>query len=212
MTTVRVLIADDHPPTRAGVRWALEHDSEFVVCAEVANAPDAVAQSRELKPDVALLDIHMPGGGIVAAAEIAMASPETAVVMLTVSRDDGDLFAALRAGARGYLLKDIDPSRLPRALQGVLCGEAALPRGLVAHLIDEFRNRDTASSRRHGLLATLTEREWEVLKLMQEGRSTSEIAAQMFVTPVTVRTHVSAILRKLRVSDRAAAVRFAASG
>lgn len=212
MTTARVLIADDHPPTRTGVRWALEHDGEFAVCAEVANATDAVESARKLKPEIALLDIHMPGGGINAAAQIAEAAPETAVVMLTVSRDDADLFAALRAGARGYLLKDIDPARLPMALRGVLSGEAALPRGLVAHLIDEFRSRDSVSGRRAGLLATLTEREWEVLTLMQEGLPTTEMAARMFVTPVTVRTHVSAILRKLQVSDRAAAVRLASRG
>jgi two-component system, NarL family, nitrate/nitrite response regulator NarL len=95
MTTARVLIADDHPPTRAGVRWALEHDGEFVVCAEVATAADAVEAARDLQPEIALLDIHMPGGGIHAAAQIAEAAPETAVVMLTVSRDDADLFAAL---------------------------------------------------------------------------------------------------------------------
>ncbi|MBV9368692.1 MAG: response regulator transcription factor [Frankiales bacterium] len=212
MTAARVLIADDHPPTRAGVRWALEHEGGFEVCAELANATDAVDAAVELRPDIALLDIHMPGGGINAAAEIAAAAPDTAIVMLTVSRDDEDLFAALRAGARGYLLKDIDPARLPMALQGVLSGEAALPRGLVAHLIDEFRSRDSLSGRRAGLFATLTEREWEVLTLMQEGLPTTEMAARMFVTPVTVRTHVSAILRKLQVSDRAAAVRLANRG
>ena len=212
VTAARVLIADDHPPTRAGVRWALEHEGGFEVCAELANATGAVDAAVELRPDIALLDIHMPGGGINAAAEIAAAAPDTAIVMLTVSRDDEDLFAALRAGARGYLLKDIDPARLPMALQGVLSGEAALPRGLVAHLIDEFRSRDSLSGRRAGLFATLTEREWEVLTLMQEGLPTTEMAARMFVTPVTVRTHVSAILRKLQVSDRAAAVRLANRG
>ncbi|MDQ1748862.1 MAG: hypothetical protein QOD07_3125 [Frankiaceae bacterium] len=212
VTVARVLIADDHPPTRAGVRWALEHDGGFDVCAELANAADAVEAAGRLRPDIALLVILRPGGGIGAAADIAAASPETAVVMLTVSRDDEDLFAALRAGARGYLLKDIDPARLPIALRGVLSGEAALPRGLVAHLIDEFRSRDSVSGRRAGLLATLTEREWEVLTLMQEGLPTTEMAARMFVTPVTVRTHVSAILRKLQVSDRAAAVRLASRG
>jgi len=126
-----------------------------------------------------------------------------------VSRDDEDLFAALRAGARGYLLKDIDPDRLANALSGVLAGEAALPRGLVARVIDEFRTRDS-SHRREGVLAKLTDREWQVLKAMQQGKSTAEMAAEMFVSAVTIRTHVSAILRKLHVSDREAAVRLAA--
>lgn len=207
--TVRVLIADDHPPTRAGVRLSLEEGGRFEIVAEAANAAGAVASAAQLRPDVALLDIHMPGDGIEAARAIALHSPDTAVVMLTVSRDDADLFAALRAGARGYLLKDIDPARLPLALEGVLAGEAALPRGLVARVIDEFRTRDGSSGRREGPLAKLTDREWEVLKAMQQGKSTAEMAADMFVSAVTVRTHVSAILRKLQVTDREAAVKVA---
>jgi DNA-binding NarL/FixJ family response regulator len=209
--TYRVLIADDHPPTRAGVRGALESSGNFVVCAEAASAPAAVEGALLHAPDVALLDIHMPGSGITAAAEISTALPETAIVMLTVSRDDEDLFAALRAGARGYLLKDIDPDRLPNALNGVLAGEAALPRGLVARVIEEFRTRDS-SHRRQGVLAKLTDREWQVLKAMQQGKSTAEMAAEMYVSAVTIRTHVSAILRKLHVDSRAAAIRVASGG
>lgn len=206
--TATVLIADDHPPTRAGVRLSLESSGRFTVVDEAANAGAATAAARERHPDVALLDIHMPGNGIEAARSIATESPSTAVVMLTVSRDDADLFAALRAGARGYLLKDIDPDRLPFALEGVLAGEAALPRGLVARVIDEFRTRDS-SGRREGPLAKLTDREWEVLSAMEHGKSTAEMAAQMYVSPVTVRTHVSAILRKLRVTNRDEAVEVA---
>ena len=209
--TVAVLIADDHPPTRAGVRASLETTLGFVVVAEAATAAQAVEAAKLHQPDVALLDIHMPGNGIAAARAIAAEVPSTRVVMLTVSRDDADLFDALRAGAAGYLLKDIDPSRLGHALTGVLEGEAALPRGLVAKLIDEFRNRDAATRRHEGPFAKLTDREWEVLRLMQQGMSTAEMAADLFVTPVTVRTHVSAILRKLRVANRQDAVRIAAN-
>jgi DNA-binding NarL/FixJ family response regulator len=208
--TPRVLIADDHPPTRAGVRLSLEESGSFTVCGEAATAAAAVEAAVALRPDVALLDIQMPGNGVVAARDIAAAAPDVAVVMLTVSRDDTDLFAALRAGARGYLLKDIDPDRLAPALEGVLSGEAALPRGLVARLIDEFRSRDKQAGRRSGRLAQLTDREWETLDLMRQGLSTAEIAAKLFVSPVTVRTHVSAILRKLQVSSREDAVRVAA--
>jgi DNA-binding NarL/FixJ family response regulator len=204
----RVLIADDHPPTRVGVRSALEAGG-FAVVAEVATGPAAVAAALELAPDICLLDIHMPGGGIVAADRITQLVPSAAVVMLTVSRDDRDLFDALRAGAVGYLLKDMDPDRLPLALQGVLAGEAALPRNLVARLMDEFRGRDS-----HRLLrrpaptdARLTAREWEVLDCMREGLRTAEIATRLFVSSVTVRTHISAIMRKLKVSDRETAVR-----
>jgi DNA-binding NarL/FixJ family response regulator len=204
----RVVIADDHPPTRAGVRLSLE-EAGFAVCAEASNAAAAFDACVEHAPDVALLDIHMPGNGITAAARITGALPDTAVVMLTVSRDDADLFEALRAGARGYLLKDIDPARLGPALQGVLEGEAALPRNLVTRLMEEFRTRDERPLRPQGPLSTLTSREWDTLELMRQGLTTAQIAEKLFVSPVTVRTHVSAILRKLQVTDRDAAVRVA---
>jgi DNA-binding NarL/FixJ family response regulator len=208
MTTgIRVLIADDHPPTRLGVRLALERGG-FVVCAEAPDADTAVERALTERPEVCLLDINMPGDGIRAAELIARELPETAVVMLTVSRADTDLFNALRAGACGYLLKDIDPARLPLALYGVLEGEAALPRRLVALLIEEFRER--RRRRRIPLVGRrgveLTDREWEVLELMRDGLSTEEIAARLFISPVTVRTHVSAILRKLQVRTREAAL------
>jgi DNA-binding NarL/FixJ family response regulator len=154
------------------------------------------------QPDICLLDIQMPGSGIRAAEEIAQKVPDAAVVMLTVSRSDRDLFDALRVGASGYLLKDMDPERLPLALHGVLEGEAALPRHLVALVIEEFRER----GRRRPLLkkrgVVLTNREWEVLELMSQGLTTFEIADRLFIEPVTVRTHVSAILKKLHVSSR----------
>lgn len=203
-----VLVADDHPPTRAGVRLALV-EGGFSVCAEVGDASSAVEAAVRERPDICLLDINMPGGGIAAAAEISERLPQAVIVMLTVSRDDADLFDALRAGASGYLLKDIDPARLPVALDGVLAGEAALPRGLVTRLVQEFRTR--ARSKR--LLAgvgqgdRLTDREWDVLELLREGQTTADIAARLAIAPVTVRRHVSEILRKLRVADRAAAVR-----
>jgi DNA-binding NarL/FixJ family response regulator len=204
---IRVLIADDHPPTRAGVRMALEAGG-FEVCAEAGDAAGAIeAAIREL-PDVCLLDIHMPGDGIHAAEAISHELPDAAVVMLTVSREDTDLFDALRAGASGYLLKDIDPARLPLALHGVLEGEAALPRQLVALLIEEFRERRRRrrTPLRGRRSAELTDREWEVLQLMRQGAQTEEIAARLFISPVTVRTHVSAILRKLHVPTREAAI------
>jgi DNA-binding NarL/FixJ family response regulator len=213
VTVRRVLLADDHVPTRAALRSALESRGRFRVCAESGTAPGAVTAAVEHQPDVALLDIRMPGNGIEAAREIAALCPDTAIVMLTVSRDDADLFDALRAGARGYLLKDIEPEQLPRAVQGVIDGEAALPRSLVARLVDEFRIRESAAAAARpqtGPFAALTEREWDVLGLMRAGLSTQEIAGRLFVTPVTVRSHVSAIMRKLHVNDRDAAVRLAA--
>jgi DNA-binding NarL/FixJ family response regulator len=198
---LRVVIADDHPMTRVGVRIALERDG-FEVCAEADDAATAVEAAERERPDICLLDIQMPGSGIHAAEEIARKVPDAAIVMLTVSRSDRDLFDALRVGASGYLLKDTDPERLPLALRGVLEGEAALPRHLVALVIEEFRER----GRRRPLLkkrgVVLTDREWEVLQLMSQGLTTFEIADRLFIEPVTVRTHVSAILKKLHVSSR----------
>ena len=205
---IRVLVADDHPPTRAGVRAALEEQG-FAVCAEAATAADAVAAAIVERPDVCLLDIRMPGSGIAAAEEIAARVPEAEIVMLTVSRDDDDLFAALRAGASGYLLKDIARSELPGALRTVLAGEAALSASLVARLIAEFRER----GRRKRLVAArqpdarLSPREWEVLELLDRGLTTAEIAERLFVREVTVRSHVSRILKALRVPDRESALR-----
>jgi DNA-binding NarL/FixJ family response regulator len=205
---ITVLLADDHAAVRAGIRLALAGEG-FNVVAEAADGPEAVTLAIEARPDIALLDVNMPGSGIKAAEEIVAALPGTTVVMLTVSRDDDDLFAALRAGASGYLLKDTDPGRLPFALRGVLDGEAALPRGLVARLIDEFRTR--GKRRRLPLMrqrgVELTEREWEVLEFLHDGLSTAEIADRLSISPVTVRRHVSEILKKLRVTSREEAVK-----
>jgi DNA-binding NarL/FixJ family response regulator len=202
---LRVLIADDHPLTRVGIRLALERGG-FDVCAEAEDGPSAVEAAERERPDVCLLDVQMPGSGIHAAEGIAKTVPDAAIVMLTVSRRDSDLFDALRAGASGYLLKDTDPERLPLALRGVLDGEAALPRHLVALVIDEFRERGRRRPllRRRGVV--LTDREWEVLELMSQGLTTFEIADRLFIEPVTVRTHVSAILKKLQVPTREAAL------
>ena len=177
--------------------------------AEVGDAGAAYEAAIEHRPDVCLLDIHMPGNGIKAAARIVEDLPAVAVVMLTVSRNDEDLFDSLRAGASGYLLKDIDPEQLPQALNAVLAGEAALPASLVTRLVDEFRTR--GSKRKLPLLGRrgveLTSKEWEVLDLMREGLSTADIGDRLFISTGTVRSHVSAILRKLRVSDRKAALK-----
>jgi DNA-binding NarL/FixJ family response regulator len=206
---VRVLIADDHPPTRRGVRLSLEQQG-FIVCAEVASAQGAVEAAVRERPDVCLVDVHMPGGGIRAVGEIAARLPKTAVVMLTVSDSEDDLLDALRAGARGYLLKDMDTEQLPMALWAVLRGEAALPRRLAASLVQEIRRRGgqrlTLSD---GRAVQLTPREWNVLELLCDDLGTAEIAQRLFVEPVTVRRHVSAIVEKLGVSSREEAVQIA---
>jgi DNA-binding NarL/FixJ family response regulator len=132
---VRVLVADDHEPTRKDVMSALKRDGRFDVCAEAADAAAAVARAMEQQPDLVLLDIRMPGSGLRALWEISARLPSTRIVMLTVSEEDSDLFAALRAGAHGYLLKDIDPRRLPEALFDVHSGNSAIPRPLVSRML-----------------------------------------------------------------------------
>jgi DNA-binding NarL/FixJ family response regulator len=206
-SSIRVVLADDHAPTRALVRQALEAGG-CSVAGEAASADEAITLTTDLRPDAALLDIQMPGSGIRAAQVIGRTVPETAVVMLTHSREDGDLFDSLRAGAAGYLLKDADPHTLADALRGVLVGEAAMPPRLVARILDEFR----APAKRRFWRASpaagrLSAREWEVMELLGEGLSTEEVAARLFLSPTTVRVHVSAVLRKLRVRDRDSALR-----
>jgi DNA-binding NarL/FixJ family response regulator len=204
--TIRVLLADDHVPTRDDVRRALEADARFVVCAEAGDAPGAIERAVREGPEVCVLDVRMPGGGVAAAWEISTRLPQTKIVMLTVSRDDTDLFASLRAGASGYLLKDMDPAELPTALEDVLNGEGVLPPSLVGRVIDEFRDR---SPRRRAVLArggyeTLTSREWQVLDLLRQGLTTAAIARRLVLSPVTVRSHISSILRKVRAESREA--------
>ncbi len=199
-----VVIADDHPRLRAQVRKALELGGCTVV-GEASSADEAVRLTLDLKPDVTLLDIHMPGNGISAARRISEGEPGTAVVMLTQSADDDDIFDALRAGASGYLLKAMDPTTLGDKLRGVLEGEAAMPPKLVARVLEDFREPTRRLSRRPSFAARLSSREWEVMELLRSGKSTEEVAKQLFLSPTTVRVHVSSVLRKLAVKDRESA-------
>jgi DNA-binding NarL/FixJ family response regulator len=205
---ISVVIADDHPPTRAGVRQALER-AGFEVCSESGDAVTAVAAARKHEPDVCILDVHMPGGGgIEAARQINSSLPGTALVMLTVSDDDEDLFAALRAGASGYLLKDMDPERLPRALEGILEGEAAVPRSLVARIVEEYRGHGKRRIRTSDNRSVeLSDREFEILARLRDGESTKVIADELSLSQVTVRRHISTAVKKLRAKDRDDAIR-----
>jgi DNA-binding NarL/FixJ family response regulator len=206
---LRVLIADDHEPTRADVRDVLSEDDRFDVCAVAADAAQAVRAAVRERPGVCLLDVRMPGNGVAAAWEIAARLPQAKIVMLTVSEEDADLFAALRAGAHGYLLKTMNFKRLPDALAGVCSGEAAIQRTLVARVLDRFRGREP---RWRGVVGSgtagprMTSREWEVLDLLAQRRSTAEIAEELVLSASAVRVHISSIVRKLEVADRAAAV------
>jgi DNA-binding NarL/FixJ family response regulator len=205
---LRVLLADDHAPTREDLRWALTQGG-LQVCAEASDAAHAVQLALETSPDICLLDVRMPGGGVAAAWEISARLPTTKVVMLSVSDEDTDLFSALRAGAVGYLVKDLDLRLLPRALRDVAEGRAAIPRALVARMVKQFhtnepRFRTTAVSTDLG--PRLTSREWDVLAALSEGLSTREISRRLQIKPSGVRAHISALVHKLGAADRDEAV------
>jgi DNA-binding NarL/FixJ family response regulator len=201
----RVVIAAPSAPTRAGVRLALEGEG-FVVAAEEATRAAAVAAVLHDRPELCLIDVDLPGGGIEAAASIRAELPDTRVVMLGAKANDDELFAALEAGASGYLLEEMNPARLGRVLHCVLRGEAALPRELTARVIAEFRARTRRPALVRRSSHDLTAREWEVLDCLREGLSTRGIAERLVVTETTVRRHVGSILKKLEVPTRAAAV------
>lgn len=204
-----VLLADDHAATLADVRAVLDDHPGFTVVAAEADAPAAVRAAVGLRPDVCLLDVHMPGGGLAATWEIAARLPATHIAMYTVCDQDADLRLALRAGASGYLLKEMDPARLAPALHDLVEGRSPIPRRLLPGLLREFRD---PSSRRRGTAGPLpageplTSREWQVLDALRSGLSTRQIAAELSVSPATVRFHVMSVVRKLGVGDRHEAV------
>ncbi len=201
---LRILVGDDEVLTRRGIRRVLE-GAGLIVVAETATAAETVAAALAHRPSLCLLAVEMPGSGIFAAEQIREALPEAKIVMLTTSTREEDLFAALRAGADGFLPKTISGQRLPRALQGVIDGEAALPRVLTARLIAEFRERGRkrrVQIRVDGHDVELTAREFEILERIRRGDSTRAIAEHFRISEVTVRRHVSGIVHKLGVSDR----------
>jgi DNA-binding NarL/FixJ family response regulator len=200
--TPLVLLAGDRSRNRRQLGPALAARG-FALCAMVVDAPAAVRAAVQYRPDACILDIDIPGHGVRALREIRARLPECAVVIVSRELDEQELFAALRAGAVGYLPSGMDPERLSHTLSRVLDGEVAIPRALVARLVDEFR--DGLPQRRSLLLdepTQLTSREWQVLDLLRDGHSTSEIAQRLVLSPVTVRTHINAIVHKLGYTGR----------
>jgi len=208
MPSPRVLIADDHEPTRGVVRRALEFDG-FEVCAEVSDADAAVQAARDTRPLAALLDVRMPGNGIRAAETIHREFPAVAVVMLTVSAEETDLFAALAAGASGYWLKGGDPATIPGLVHRALADEAVLSGVLAKKLIAEWRIHDVRQRSRSELVNGIrfSPRESQVVELLSEGLTSAEMARRLYISQATVRSHVASIAHKLRVKDRADIVR-----
>jgi DNA-binding NarL/FixJ family response regulator len=205
---IRILVADDHVPTRDHVREVLAGHDRFEICAETADAATTIQQALRERPDLCLLDVHMPGSGLAAVWEIKARLPDVKIVMLTDSDEDSDIFAAVRSGADGYLLKTMNLGRLPDTLLGVCSGEAALQRTHVARLLRLFRQREPRWRTPLDIAPQwrLTSREWEILELLTRERTTSEIARQLVISQSAVRVHIASIMRKLQVSSRSAAV------
>jgi DNA-binding NarL/FixJ family response regulator len=189
-----------------GIRLALEAEN-FEVCGQPQDARSAIADAMRARPAVCLIDARLPGGALVAVDAIYRGRPQTKLLVLTGSDEPRGLLAALRAGASGYLRKDIDPARLPATIRGVLDGEAALSRRQTSVLVEALRRRErgrSAPTTPGG--PSITDRELEVLELMTEGLRTSEIAARLAISEVTVRRHISSVITKLGVPDRGAAI------
>jgi DNA-binding NarL/FixJ family response regulator len=205
VTHPRVILAEDDEPTRVGLGMALRSGGLEVI-AEAADATTAIETILRTTPDLALIAAELPGGGMEVLARVSKLRPGVRMVLLTARPSGGELLAAVLAGASGYLSREIDPARLPAALKGVLAGEVALPRRHSGHLLDALRSR-TAQRAPVTARATaeLTDREWEVLQLLSEGRRTGEMASSLGISAVTVRRHISALVAKLGVPDRRAA-------
>lgn len=200
---IRILIADDHTILRQGLRLILGEDPEFVVVGEAANGEEVVARALELVPDIVLMDVKMPGvDGIEATRRIRAALPQVRILMLTVSDTDQDLFGALKAGAKGYLLKNAEACEVLEALHRVCAGQAILPPTLAARVLDEFAAPAQVPE-------PLTRRETEIIRLITQGLGNKEIAAVLSLSENTVKTHVRHILDKLLLRSRAEAAAYA---
>ena len=205
MSRIRILVADDHALFREGLGALLSSIPDTEVVGEAATGEHAIASAAELQPDVVLMDIQMPGiNGIEATRRIVRDSPHIGVVVVTMFEDDDSVFAAMRAGARGYVLKGADQEEILKVIRAVAAGEAHFGPAIARRLMSFFSTPRPAASAE--AFPELTAREREVLDLIARGRNNPEIGAQLSLSPKTVRNHISNIFAKLQVADRAQAI------
>lgn len=208
MTKQRILLVDDHEVVRLGLKALLDHHAQFEVVGEASTAKEALEQVARLHPDIVLMDIRLPGtSGIEACEEVIRQFPETRVVMLTSYAEDEMLFSAIRAGASGYILKQIGSEDLMRALEAVGRGEALLDPAVTQRVFQEVRR--AVKEEEASAFVNLSQQERHVLMLVSEGKTNREIAKALFLGEGTVRNYVSSILSKLGVSNRAEAAAYA---
>ena len=202
---LRVLVADDHPLFREGLRTMLASTPDMELVGEASTGEEAISLAAELQPDVIVMDIQMPGvGGIEATRRIVQSSPHVRVLVVTMFEDDGTVFAAMRAGARGYVLKGANYREMTRAIGAIGSGEAIFSPQVAVRLTSYFADMRPAASPQ--AFPELSNREREILDLIAQGHKNPEIAKELYLSPKTVRNHVSNILHKLQVVDRTEAI------
>jgi DNA-binding NarL/FixJ family response regulator len=208
---IRVLIVDDHALFRRGLTQVLQSEDGIEVVGEGEDGEDAIRQAEELAPDVVLMDVHMPRtSGIEATRRLAEARPATRVLMLTVSDEENDLYEAIKAGATGYLLKEISIEEVADAVRAVMQGQTLISPSMASKLIQEFNSLARRAEERQAVPAPrLTDRELEVLKLVARGHTNKDIGEQLYISENTVKNHVRNILEKLHLHSRMEAVIYA---
>ena len=208
MEPIRTLLADDHTLFRKGVRTILDQMPGIEVVGEAANGQEAVARARELVPDAILMDIQMPViGGLEATQQILKENPHIGVVLVTMFDDAESVFSGMRAGARGYVLKEAEPEELKIAIEAACRGEFILSRDIAGKVLAQF-GKDSGPPSQGLPYERLTQRELQVLQLAAEGRANKEIAADLVISEKTVKNHISNIFSKLQVNDRTQAIMF----
>jgi DNA-binding NarL/FixJ family response regulator len=208
MEKIRILLADDHNALRQGIAQALDAQADMVVVAQAKNGREAIQLARRHRPTIALLDINMPeADGVEATRHIAAELPETRVIILTMYRRDDYVFEALKAGASGYLLKEVELDELLAAVRTVARGDAVVDPAVASRLLAEFRSRSGSTD--PALEETLAQRDLEILRLLTEGLSNQQIADRLFIAEKTVRNRLSLTFRRLHLKNRTEAALYA---